>query len=97
MSYEEHIKHISGKKKGNILMFAISTCMWCRKTKKLLGELGVDYDYVDVDLLPDEEKEEVEKKIGKWNPSVSFPTIVIDDKECIVGFRPEEIKEKIGK
>jgi len=97
MSYEKDIKHISGKKKGNILMFALSTCMWCKKTKKLLDQLGVDYNYVDVDLLPDKEKTEAEEEIIRWNPSVSFPTIVINDEECIIGFRPEEIKGKIGK
>jgi hypothetical protein len=28
----------------------------------------------------------------KWNPKGSFPTLVIDDKRCIVGFREDEIR-----
>jgi glutaredoxin-like protein NrdH len=96
MGYEEHIKHVSGTKKRDILMFALSTCVWCKKTKNFLGELGVDYDYVDVDLLGEDEREEAQAEMQRWNPSVSFPTVVIDNKDCIVGYRPEELKEKLG-
>ena len=54
------------------------------------------YEYVDVDLLPVEEKDAVKKEIRKWNPDGSYPTIVINDKECVSGFDETEIKEKIG-
>ena len=33
------------------MLYALSTCVWCRRTKQLLDQLGVEYDYVDVDLL----------------------------------------------
>jgi len=49
-----------------------------------------------VDLLPVEEKDAVKKEIRKWNPDGSYPTIVINDKECVSGFDELEIKEKIG-
>ena len=31
------------------MLYALSTCQWCHKTKVLLEELGVafDYDYID--------------------------------------------------
>ncbi|MCX7039766.1 MAG: glutaredoxin family protein, partial [Spirochaetes bacterium] len=32
-------------------MYTLSTCMWCRMAKNLLRDLGVGYEYVDVDLL----------------------------------------------
>lgn len=89
----EHIKYVAGKNKGKIMLYALSTCIWCRKTKNLLNELGVEYSYIDVDLLEGEEKEKVKKEIEKWNPALSFPTIVIDDKKCIIGFKEKEIKE----
>ena len=34
--------------------------------------------------------------VKKWNPQVSFPTIVINDDKTIVGFKEDEIKEAIG-
>ncbi len=88
------MEKVPGTKKGDIKLFALSTCGWCKKTKKLLGDLGVEYDFVFVDLLAGEEKDEAVSEIEKWNPDCSFPTVVIDNKECIVGYKPEELKER---
>lgn len=90
------IKHIDGKKKGNVMLFALSTCVWCKRTKRLLNELAIAYDYIDVDLLDSSEREEVNKKVLHWNPSGSYPVIVVDDSKCIVGFDTEKIKEVFG-
>ena len=90
------IKHIEGKEKGNILLYAISTCVWCKKTKRLLNSLGIAYDYVDVDLLDKDEKEEINKKILRWNPNGSYPVIVIDGSQSIVGYDPDRINEVLG-
>ncbi|MEE8597029.1 MAG: glutaredoxin family protein [bacterium] len=90
------IKHIEGKNKGKIMLYALSTCVWCKKTKKLLNNLGVDYYYIDVDLLEEEEKEKAKKEIMRFNPSCSFPTTVINNEKCIVGYKEQEIKEALG-
>jgi len=31
---------VAGKNKGQILLYALSTCVWCKKTKQLLDQLG---------------------------------------------------------
>lgn len=85
--------HVDGKLKGKIILYALSTCVWCRKTKRLLAELGIAYDYVFVDLLTDDEKERAKEEMEKWNPRGSFPTIVVDDKRTIVGYDTDKIKE----
>ena len=89
-----NMTHINGTDKGSITLYAISTCVWCRKTKQLLDKLHVAYDFIYTDLLEGEEKKEVMKEIEKWNPRCSFPTIVIDQ-QCIVGFKENEIREKL--
>jgi glutaredoxin-like protein NrdH len=88
-------KHIAGRKVGKVTLYALSTCVWCNKTKKLLNELGVDYDYTDVDLLGGAEREAVIETIKKYNPPCSFPTLVINDKKSIVGFKENEIREAL--
>lgn len=90
------IKNVKGENKGKIMLYTLSTCGWCKKTKKLLDEHGVEYSYIDMDLLEGKEKDENTKKLKKWNPRCSFPTIVIDDKKCIIGYKEEEIKEVLG-
>lgn len=87
---------MSGKDKGKIMLYALSTCVWCRKTKKLLDKLGLEYSYIYLDLLEGKEKENTREELKKWNPKCSFPTLVINNRECIVGFKEDEIKEAIG-
>ncbi|MDD1751959.1 MAG: glutaredoxin family protein [Methanotrichaceae archaeon] len=87
-----NFEHIEGKDKGKINLYALSTCIWCKKTKDLLSSLGVGYDYVFVDLLIGQEREEAIEQVKRYNPSCSFPTLVIGEK-CIVGYREKEIKE----
>ena len=77
------------------MLYALSTCGWCRKTKELLGNLGVKYSYVYVDLLEDDDQLNTMNELKHWNPKCSFPTLVINDKTCIVGFKEDEIVEAL--
>jgi len=86
------VEHIAGKKQGSVMLYALSTCQWCNKTKELLKELGVDFDYQYVDLLDEKEQGDALTALEKFNPRGSFPTLVIDGKRCIVGFREGEIR-----
>lgn len=75
------------------MLYALSTCQWCHKTKVLLEELGIAFDYDYVDLLEGKEQETVMDEIERWNHTGSFPTLVIDNKHAIIGFREQEIRE----
>jgi glutaredoxin-like protein NrdH len=90
------IRHVEGKNRGAILLYALSTCIWCRKTKKFLEQLGIGYDYIDVDLVDKNEKDTIMKEIEKWNPAGSFPTMVINAKACIVGYNESKIRAELG-
>jgi len=90
------MKHVDGSDKGNIIIYTLSTCVWCKKTKALLQDLGVGYDYVDVDILKGEERQKTIQEIKRWNPSCSFPSIVINGEKCIVGYDEKKIREAAG-
>jgi glutaredoxin len=90
------IGYVKGDNKGKIMLYALSTCAWCKKTKEFLDDLGVEYHFIYVDHLVGNDKEKTEQEIIKWNPRRSFPTLVINDKECIIGFKEEKIKEALG-
>jgi len=89
------IEHVKGKNRGKIVLYALSTCGWCAKTKELLRELGVEFDYIYVDLLEGAEQDDTMNIVEKFNPSGSFPTLVIDNRKSIVGFREKEIREAL--
>ena len=89
------IEHVPGKDAGKITLYALSTCGWCRKTKALLSSMGVAYDFVDVDLLQGKERDDTISIVKKWNPASSFPTLVINESKCIVGFDETSIKKEL--
>jgi glutaredoxin-like protein NrdH len=92
MVFENHLKKVKGKDNGRVILFALSTCQWCQKTKRLLAELGVEYSYVDVDLQAGAVLNEVIAELDKYNPRHSFPTIVAG-KKVILGFDEDSIRE----
>jgi len=90
-------KHIEGKNKGKVRLYALSTCVWCKKTKKLLDQLGVAYDHLDIDLLSDAESDKIEaEEVKKWNPKLNYPTMVVNDSKAIVGYSEDEVKKLLG-
>ncbi|MCC7572809.1 MAG: glutaredoxin family protein [Candidatus Methanofastidiosum sp.] len=89
-------EHVNGEKKGDIKLYALSTCVWCGKTKDLLKELGVDFNFVFVDLLQGDTKQYAIDEVKKYNKNFSFPTLVINNDKVIVGFKEAEIKEALS-
>ena len=90
------IEHVKGENKGKIMLYALSTCVWCRKTKQFLDDIGVEYSYIYVDLLEDNDEDKIMDEIIKCNPRRAFPTIVINDEKCIIGHKENEIKEALN-
>jgi glutaredoxin-like protein NrdH len=90
------VEHVAGRKGPPIMLYALSTCIWCRKTRQLLENLGVEYDYLYVDQLQGSERQEAIDTVKKWNPACSFPTLVIDNKKCIAGYQEDEIKKALA-
>ena len=76
-------------------MYAISTCAWCKMTKKFLKDNDIEYEYVDVDMASDEDHEKIRKEITRLGASPSYPTIIVDEKTVITGFRKDKIKEAL--
>jgi len=78
-----------------IKMYTLSTCSHCKAAKAFMKEIGVRYDYTDVDLLEGEERQNAIEDLRKINQRLSFPTIVIGD-TVIVGNNPDAIKKALG-
>jgi glutaredoxin len=78
------------------MFYGLSTCVWCKRTRKFLEDQEIAFDYVYVDLVQGEEREEVKDQVRQWNPNLSFPTIVVDDSKLVIGYKPDQIKEALG-
>jgi len=79
-----------------VKLYALSTCGWCKKTKRFLDDHNVDYEYEYVDLLSGDEKARCMEELAQWNPKCTFPTIVVDNSQVIVGFRTNRLREVLG-
>lgn len=85
-----------GKNVGDIKLYALSTCGWCAKTRAFLDDHDIAYAYVYVDQVPDDEVDEVSEEQREYNPSGSFPTIVVNGDDVIVGYDLGALNELIG-
>jgi len=86
------ITKVEGVKKDHkVFLYTLSTCGWCKKTKELLKEKGVAYEYLDVDVLKAEERKAAVEDLHKRNAPLGFPVVIIDDNQLISGYQPEKI------
>ena len=88
--------HVPGENRGRVMLYALSTCGWCARTKDLLTDLGIEFSYLYVDLVPGEERDLVVQEVERWNPRLSFPTVVINDAKVVVGYQESEIREALN-
>ena len=88
---------VSGKNNNHkVTLYALSTCVWCKMTKQFLNDNGVEYEYVDVDLLGADDKSKAHEAILSKGGNLSYPTVIVDDKMVITGFRKDQLKEALG-
>jgi glutaredoxin len=88
---------VSGKKnKHRVVMYTLSTCVWCKMTKQFLKDNGIEYEYIDVDLCDNGEKEKIRQYIQSKGGNLSYPTVIVDDDILITGFHKDKLKEALG-
>ncbi len=78
----------------DVMIFTLSTCMWCKKCKTLLKDKNVKYRYVDLDQIDPGEKIKLLKYVReKYKPDrIAYPFLVCDDK-FVIGYDPNKYEE----
>ena len=88
---------VSGQKRQHkVVLYALSTCAWCKMTKQFLKDNDVEFEYVDVDLCEEEDKQKIRQHIQSKGGPLSYPTVIVDDNMLITGFRKDKLKEALG-
>jgi glutaredoxin-like protein NrdH len=88
---------VQGKQnKHKVVLYALSTCVWCKMTKQYLKDNEVEFEYIDVDLCEEEDKQEIRQHIQSKGGPLSYPTTIVDDNFLITGFRKDLLKEALG-
>jgi glutaredoxin len=99
MSVEELIEslaqEVSGEKglKDDILIFTLSTCMWCKKCKRFLDDRKMKYRYIDVDKIDFREKNKILDYLrSNYQERISYPFLLCK-KGHVVGYNPNKYEE----
>ncbi len=85
----------------NVHLYALSTCPYCRMTKKFLEENGIQYELTEVDTLegspddPDTPKGAAVAEVKQLSGGTSVPVLVADG-EVVVGFNKTRITSVLG-
>ena len=82
------------EQRKKVRLYALSTCPECKRLKKFLDENNVAYELIEVDLLESGEQWAASREVKRYNPAVSYPTLVIE--ETILGLDEEAIREALG-
>lgn len=85
-----------GSSEHNVVMYGLSTCVWCKKMRQYLEDEKVVFDVVYVDELQGDERQAALDVVRKWNPATTFPTVVVDGTRSVNGYKPDEVKEVLG-
>jgi glutaredoxin-like protein NrdH len=90
------LEEVEGTKKDHdLVLFALSTCPHCRNARNFLDSNDLAYRFVYLDLLKGDEQKDVLEAASKFNPRRSFPTLVVDDDQVLVGFTEDDWKRSL--
>jgi len=77
-----------------VSIYTLSTCPWCRKTKKFFAEHNIPYTYIDYDLADAETQSMIMEELDAEGVT-GFPFVKIDN-EVITGYLPERYSKALG-
>ena len=99
MSAEEIINNFAVEVEGenmsdqNVIIFTLSTCMWCKKCKRFLTDKNVKYKYIDLDKISHGDKSKILDYLKTtYETRVSYPFLVCDAGH-VVGYDPNKYME----
>lgn len=86
----EHIdfEAVEGKSSDKkIILFALTTCGFCKKARTFLEEHNINYSYLYMDKIDNEVKLKMKTEFAeRFNKRLTYPTLLIDDNEILSGF-----------
>jgi glutaredoxin len=77
-----------------VMMYTLSTCPWCRKTKKFFTERNIPYTFTDYDLADEATQDRITRELDAAGAS-GFPFVRIGA-EIVEGYRPDRYTQLLG-
>ena len=78
------------------MLYTLSTCAWCRKTKRFFRKRNIPYHFSDIDTLGREDGQKTRDEVVELVGSLQYPVTVING-TAVQGYSPEEFAELLEK
>jgi glutaredoxin-like protein NrdH len=82
------------EQKKKVRLYSLTTCPTCKRVKEFLDGYDIKYELIEVDLLDSGEQWVTSKEVKRYNPAVTYPTLVIE--EVVLGLDEESVKSALG-
>ena len=79
-----------------VTIYTLSTCLWCRKTKKYFEEKKIPFDTIEYDKQDEARQEKIMQEMRAQGGTGSFPFIKIGN-STTQGYNPEEFEQLLTK
>jgi glutaredoxin len=77
-----------------VTMYTLSTCPWCRKTKKFFSEHNIPFEFTDYDLADEATQDKIMAELDAAGAN-GFPFVRIGDR-VVVGYQPDVYAKLMG-
>lgn len=77
-------------------VYGLTTCSYCKATKRYLTRNGIAFKEVLVNKLEGDEKESTIAYVKELTGGTMFPITVADDESYVVGFDKVGLQEILG-
>jgi glutaredoxin len=75
-------------------MYTLSTCPWCRKTKKFFTEHNIPFEFTDYDLANEATQDKIMAELDAEGAN-GFPFVRIGD-QVVAGYQPDVYAKLMG-
>jgi glutaredoxin-like protein NrdH len=94
MSDINFINETGSVNKGDVRVYALSTCAFCKKALQFLKVNSINFSYIYVDELDPKIKQKIKSELKeKFNRDVGFPFLVLNGTSVTVGFTEDVYKK----
>jgi len=68
---------------SDVIVYALSTCPYCKRAIEFLRKKDVDFETIFLDLIDEKEREEIIKKMSRITRVFAVPLIIRGDKHVL--------------
>ena len=79
---------------AKVTMYTLSTCPWCRKTKKFFTEHNIPFEFTDYDLADEATQDKIIRQLDAAGAN-GFPFVRIGE-QVVVGYQPDVYARLMG-